>query len=115
MLVAIVAAVVMGMTSGVQSSKDVGVTVTPLNSTTDAASIIFYGGKDVGNLNSIQLINITGNKASNVTSGSFTIGTPAILGKNETGDFKGSTNVNLIGTFADGTTSVIYTGTITFP
>lgn len=111
-LVAIVAAVVMGMTSGVQSSKDVGVTVSPVNDTT--TSIVFYGGKDVSNVHNMTLVNMTGGQEVSASQdGPYSIGQPYNLATRN--DFKGSTSVNLIGNFTDGTESVIYTGTINFP
>ena len=109
-LVAIVAAVVMGMTSGVQSSKDVGVTVSPVNDS--STSVVFYGGKDVPNLKGLKLVNLSDSSKIAENSGNYSIGLSYILSTGT--NFNGSTSVNLIGNFTDGTEAVIYTGTINF-
>lgn len=116
-LVAIVAAVVMGMTGGLQSTKDVGVTVTPaVPGTADSlATVTFYGGSDVKNLvGPVKMYNVTSGAVADNASTSFAVGQPYML-KGTLADFVGQTPVNIVANFTDGSSSVLYTGTINFP
>ncbi len=115
-LVAIVAAVVMGMVGGQQTAKDVGFTVAGNNT---GLILTPYGGKDLNLLtevigyNATSGVIVTGN---GVVSG-LMIGVPEFIVWNSTTvpSVGNSHSINLVGTFSDGTTSVIYKGTIVRP
>ncbi len=122
-LVAIVAAVVMGMTGGLQSTKDVGVTVTPTvpGDTDNVATVTFYGGKDVDNLvaNTVKMYNVSDGKeaATALDTGKtkYEVGQPYVLKPSAAKDFSGVTEINIVGEFTDGSSSVLYTGKVAFP
>ena len=114
-LVAIVAAVVMGMTNGVQSSKDVGFTV---GSNTTDLILTPYGGKDLGSITQIIGYNATSGVTvvTETPITDLTIGVPVGLKWDTTNAATaGSYPLNLVGTFTDGSTSVIYTGSVSKP
>ncbi len=131
-LVAIVAAVVMGMAGGVQNTKDVGVKVTPVIGSTDhsVATVTFTGGRDVVNLVgkvSMYEVDKQGVIAETTEDKDFVVGKPykLIADSTTTGEgasatttyagITGSVKVNVVGTFTDGSSAVLYTGTINFP
>jgi len=110
-LVAIISAVVMGMTGDIGSSKVVGVQVSPINTT--AVLVTITGGANAGDLNNLS-----------VYAGSTPIGAPANLANNivvgKPYTFNGSTvltgthTVSVVGQFKDGTNQSIYTGSLNF-
>ena len=135
-LVAIVAAVVMGMAGGVQNTKDVGVKVTPVIGSDDhsVATVTFTGGRDVVNLVGVISMYEVGKQgviAETTEDKDFVVGKPYKLIAHSTTPAKedgatatptpiytgisDSVKVNVVGTFTDGSSSVLYTGTINFP
>ncbi len=106
-LVAIISAVVMGMTGDIGSSKVVGVQVTPNSSTTVLVTIT--GGANAGDLNnlsvyfgSIQLAAPSG------LAGNISVGKPYTF----TSTSSGTGTISVVGIFKDGKNQSIYSGTI---
>jgi len=115
-LVAIISAVVMGMTGGIGASHVVGVKVVQGNTdTTHGASLLVtITGGDTNGLGNIYVYN--GSTLVNSTSfADHSVGQPmTIVGNNSVPATKlgvGSTSISVVGTFAEGN-QTIYTGTI---
>ena len=122
-LVAIVAAVVMGMVGGVGDSKTVGVTVTPYANATGAQVgyiLTLVSGKDASSLKNVTsyLVPTTEVNDPAAITGSADI-TPVIGEPNfvKMGTITTETTgqLTVTGTFKDGTQAVIYQGMITIP
>jgi len=111
-LVAIISAVVMGMTGDIGSSKIVGVQVSPIDDSTSVLVTI------TGGANAADLTNLS------VYAGSTQLGAPTELTGTTvvvgmpytftTSALSGSYTVSVVGQFNDGTNQSIYTGTIAF-
>ncbi|HJJ50887.1 MAG TPA: type IV pilin N-terminal domain-containing protein [Methanocorpusculum sp.] len=113
-LVAIISAVVMGMTSGVGTSHVVGVKVVQGNAssteTTNASLLVTITGGDTTGLTMLTVYN--GSNLVNVSTAP-SVGAP-ISFQNATYPSNlsaGSASISVVGTFADGP-QTIYTGTI---
>ncbi len=123
-LVAIVAAVVMGMAGGVQSSKDVGATVQPFANVTGTPShgvnVIIYGGKDANKLTTLNVtvdnVDLKVIGASNAGVEDPQVGSPYAFVITETpGSVLANKLVVVRGNFTDGSTSVLVQSTVTIP
>ena len=115
-LVAIISAVVMGMTGGIGTSHVVGVKVVQGADTTDGYNtlLVTITSGDVSGLGNLTVYN--GSKLFNVSTGTPSVGVP-ITFLNLSGastEFPlnaGAAPISIVGTFADGP-QTIYTGTI---
>ena len=103
-LVAIIAAVVMGMTGNVGNAHVVGVTVGQDSSQTGGILVTITGGADANQLSKIYVYNGTNTTVGNQTSP--VVGVPYAFVPGV-----GQASISIIGTFPDGN-QTIYTGTI---
>ncbi len=111
-LVAIISAVVMGMTNDIGSSKVVGVQVTPNNATSVLVTIT--GGANAGDLNNLSVyIGSTPLTCGATGAGALNpvVGKPYIF-SNTTAITPGTQTVSVVGAFSDGTNQTIYTGSL---
>lgn len=109
-LVAIISAVVMGMTSGVGTSHVVGVQVSQeANATADATSLLVtITGGDTAGLTKLTVYN--GSKLVEAQAPEA-VGVPMSFGSVPLNLSTGMSSISVVGTFADGP-QTIYTGTI---
>ena len=116
-LVAIISAVVMGMTGGIGTSHVVGVKVVQGADTTDGYNtlLVTITSGDVSGLGNLTVYN--GSKLFNVSTGTPSVGVPitflnsSALLSTEFPLNAGAAPISIVGTFADGP-QTIYTGTI---
>lgn len=108
-LVAIISAVVMGMTGGIGTSHVVGVKVVQGDDTGgNPTLLVTVTGGDVTGLSKLTVYN--GVNLVNISTVTPTVGVP-ITFYNAANLTAGSASVSIVGTFADGD-QTIYTGTI---
>ncbi len=110
-LVAIISAVVMGMTGGIGTSHVVGVKVVPGENTTANGSslLVTITGGDTTGLTNLTVYN--GSNLVNVSTGAPSVGVPMQFYNATNKTTAGPASISVVGTFADGD-QTIYTGTI---
>ena len=113
-LVAIISAVVMGMTSGVGTSHVVGVKVVQGNATADggdagASLLVTITGGDTTGLTKLTVYN--GSKLVKGPTGAPSVGVPMQFADVTDNLTAGPASISVVGTFTDGD-QTIYTGTI---
>ena len=108
-LVAIISAVVMGMTGGIGTSHVVGVKVVQGNATADGATLLItITGGDTAGLSNLSVYN--GSELFS-TNSPGTIGVPKTFSNTSTPLGVGAASLSIVGTFPDGN-QTIYIGTI---
>ena len=111
-LVAIISAVVMGMTGGIGTSHVVGVKVVQGNAssteTTNASLLVTITGGDTTGLTKLTVYN--GSKLVEAQAPEA-VGVPMSFGSKPENLSTGMSSISIVGTFADGP-QTIYTGTI---
>ena len=108
-LVAIISAVVMGMTGGIGTSHVVGIKVVQGDDTGgNPTLLVTVTGGDVTGLSKLTVYN--GANLVNVSTGTPSVGVP-ITFYNAANLTAGSASISVVGTFSDGDLT-IYTGTI---
>ena len=110
-LVAIISAVVMGMTGGIGTSHVVGVKVVPgENITANGASLLVtITGGDITGLTKLTVYN--GSNLVNVSTATPSVGVPMQFYNATNKMTAGPASISVVGTFPDGN-QTIYTGTI---
>ena len=109
-LVAIISAVVMGMTSDVGTSHIVGVKVVQgVDNGTHPTLLVTITGGDTTGLGKIYVYN--GSNLVNVSSGTPSVGAPIQFINSSSFTTKGPASISIAGQFPDGN-QTIYTGTI---
>lgn len=107
-LVAIISAVVMGMTGGIGTSHVVGVKVVQDSDVSSTKLLVTITGGDTTGLTKLTVYN--GSKlVDEKPLTSVTVGVPMSFGSNNLSE--GMSSISIVGTFADGP-QTIYTGTI---
>ena len=109
-LVAIIAAVVMGMTNDVGTSHVVGVKVTQNATVPGNALITITGGQNAGELKTIYVYNgTTPEPIVGTLTGAPVVGVPYnyYIGT-------GQVALSIVGNFADGSNQTIYTSTVNY-
>lgn len=107
-LVAIISAVVMGMTSGVGTSHVVGVKVSQEANASGTSLLVTITGGDTSSLTDLAVYN--GSKLVEAQAPEA-VGVPMSFGSIAANLSKGMSSISIVGTFADGP-QTIYTGTI---
>ena len=110
-LVAIISAVVMGMTNDIGSSKIVGVQVSP--SDEDSVLVTITGGANAGELTNLSVYaGSTQLFASTSLLNNIVVGKPYNFTTSSA--IPGPVTVSVVGAFSDGTNQSIYTGSLNF-
>ena len=111
-LVAIISAVVMGMTNDIGSSKVVGVQVSP--SSTESVFVTITGGANAGDLKNLSVYAGT----TQLFNGADLAIDGVVVGKpynfTTSSAIPGPVTVSVVGDFSDGTDQSIYTGSLNF-
>ncbi|WP_048062107.1 type IV pilin [Methanocorpusculum labreanum] len=112
-LVAIISAVVMGMTGDIGSSYVVGVKVTQ-NATSDGYALLtITGGQNTGDLKALYVYN--GTSSTPITATNLALNATPVVGipyNYYVGT--GQVALSVVGNFADGTNQTIYTATVNY-